>query len=59
MRDNKKEIFMKEDVFGSIMYDGKMVNIDKEDVEKLKTISDELKKKASILNQKAESIFKQ
>ena len=35
---------MKEDLFGNIMYDGKMINVDTEDIEKLSKISEELKK---------------
>ena len=36
---------MKEDLFGNIMYDGKMINVDTEDIEKLSKISEELKEK--------------
>lgn len=50
---------MKEDTFGTIMYDGKLIDIDKEDIEKLKKISKELSEKNNILEQKAEKIFNQ
>lgn len=50
---------MKEDTFGTIMYDGKLIDIDKEDIEKLKKISKELSEKNDILEQKAEKIFNQ
>ena len=48
---------MKDDVFGSIMYQGKMINVDKEDIEKLKNISKELKKENSKLEEQIEKIF--
>lgn len=50
---------MKEDVFGSIMYEGKMINIDTEDIESLEKISKALKEKNKELEQKAENIFNQ
>lgn len=50
---------MKEDIFGSIMYDGKMINVDKEKIETLENISKELKEKNKKLEQKAENIFNQ
>ena len=50
---------MKEDTFGTIMYDGKLIDIDKEDIEKLKKISKELSEKNDMLEQKAEKIFNQ
>ena len=50
---------MKEDIFGSVMYDGKLIDIDKEDIEKLKKISKELKEKNKKLEEKSENIFNQ
>ena len=50
---------MKEDVFGSIMYDGQMINVDKEEIEKLEKISKELKEKNKILEEKIDRIFNQ
>ncbi len=50
---------MKEDIFGNVLYNGKMVNIDKESVENLKKISSDLKEKNKKLEEKAEKIFKQ
>ncbi len=50
---------MKEDLFGNIMYDGKMINVDTEDIEKLSKISEELKEKNKKLEEKIENIFNQ
>ena len=50
---------MYENQFGSIMYDGKLINIDTEDIEKLKKISEELKEKNIKLEEKTEKIFNQ
>ena len=50
---------MKEELFGSIMYNGKMIDIDKEDVESLKKIAEELKEKNKIIEEKTENIFNQ
>lgn len=50
---------MKEDKFGNIVYDGKTINLDKEDIENLKKISSELKEKNKNLEEKIEKIFKQ
>ena len=50
---------MKEELFGSIMYNGKLVDIDKEDIENLKNISKDLREKNKILEEKIENIFKQ
>lgn len=50
---------MKENLFGSMMYNGKLVNIDTEDMEKLRKISEELKEKNKILEEKTEKIFNQ
>ena len=45
------------DVFGNVMYDGKMINVDKEDIENLKKISKDLKEKNKKLEEKIEKIF--
>ena len=50
---------MKNEVFGSIMYDGKMINLDKENIETLEKISQELKEKCDTLKNKSATIFKQ
>ena len=50
---------MKEELFGSIMNNGKLIDIDKEDIENLKIISKELREKNKILEEKTENIFKQ
>ena len=50
---------MKEEKFGTIFYDGKIVDLDKEDIEKLKNLSKELKDKSRALDKKAEYIFNQ
>lgn len=50
------EIQMK-DVFGNVMYEGKMINVDKEDIENLKKISKDLKEKNKKLEEKIEKIF--
>lgn len=50
---------MKEDLFGNIVYQGKMINVDQEDIENLKKISKELKEVNKKLDEKAENIFKQ
>ena len=50
---------MKDEKFGSIMYNGKMIDIDQEEMDKLKKISKELKEKNEILEGKIEKIFKQ
>ena len=50
---------MIEDKFGTIMYNGKVVDIDTEDIEKLKKISKELKEKNEELEKKSEKIFNQ
>lgn len=50
---------MKEDVFGTIAYEGKMINVDKENIENLKKISSDLKEKNKRLEEKAEKIFYQ
>ena len=48
---------MEKDFFGSITYDGKMINLDKEKVDKLEEISVALKEKCSELREKANSMF--
>ena len=50
---------MSKDVFGTVMYDGKMINLDSENIEKLEKISKELKEKCSTVVKKAEGIFNQ
>ena len=50
---------MKEETFGSIMYKGKMINIDSENIDVLKNISDELKEKNKQLEMTVEKIFNQ
>lgn len=50
---------MKEELFGSIMNNGKLVDIDKEDIENLKKISEELRERNKILEDKTENIFNQ
>ena len=50
---------MKEDKFGTIMYNGKIVDVDTEDIETLKKISKELKEKNEELEKKSEKIFNQ
>ena len=50
---------MEKDTFGSTMIEGKMINIDKEDINTLKKYSDELKQKVNLLNDKVENVFKQ
>jgi hypothetical protein len=52
--------FMKQgEVFGSIMHNGTMVNLDKESIEKLEKISSELKEKYDALEKKSKTIFNQ
>ena len=50
---------MQEELFGSIVYEGQMINVDQEDVEKLREIAQALKEKKAKLEEKAENIFKQ
>lgn len=50
---------MSEEMFGSVMYNGKMINVDKEDIEVLKNISLELNEKNKKLEETAEKIFNQ
>jgi len=50
---------MKEELFGSIMYEGQMINVDEEDIENLTKIAQALKEKKARLEEKAENIFKQ
>ncbi|MCI8309614.1 MAG: hypothetical protein HFJ45_05400 [Clostridia bacterium] len=50
---------MTEEKFGSMMYNGKMINLDTENVEMLEKISNELKLKSESIKKKAEAIFKQ
>ena len=50
---------MENDIFGSVMYDGKMINLDKESIENLEKISEELKIKTESLKSKIITVFKQ
>ena len=50
---------MKEETFGNIMYNGKMINIDSENIDVLKNISGELKEKNKQLEMTMEKIFNQ
>jgi len=50
---------MSEEMFGSVMYNGKMINVDKENIEVLKNISQELKEKNKKLEETADKIFNQ
>ena len=50
---------MKEETFGSIMYNGKMINIDSENIDVLKNISGALKEKNKQLEMTEEKIFNQ
>ena len=50
---------MNEDTFGSVMYDGKLIDLDKEDIEKIKKISKELSERNDELEKKVEKIFNQ
>jgi hypothetical protein len=52
-------VVMKEELFGTISYDGKMINLDKDNIEDLKKISSELKERQKNLEIKVENIFKQ
>ena len=46
-------------MFGSVMYNGKMINVDNENIEVLKNISNEIKEKNKALEITAEKIFNQ
>lgn len=50
---------MKSNSFGSIMYDGKIIDIDKNDIDELQKISKDLKEKSQDLNSKIITVFKQ
>lgn len=50
---------MKEEVFGSVMLDGKMINLDKDDLEKLQDISSKMKDKCDTLKKRTSTIFNQ
>ena len=52
-------VVMKDELFGTISYDGKMINLDKDNIEDLKKISSELKERQKNLEIKVENIFKQ
>jgi hypothetical protein len=55
----ERKITMKEEKFGTIMNDGKIIDLDKENIEKLEKLSADLKDKSNSLKQKAEAIFNQ
>lgn len=48
-----------EEKFGSIVYDGKMINLDSESIEKLENISGELNNKYNTLVKKTLTVFNQ
>ena len=48
-----------EEKFGTIVYEGKMINLDSEDIEKLSEISEELNKKYNSLMKKTLTVFNQ
>ena len=48
-----------EEKFGSIVYDGKMINLDSEDVENLSKISTDITKKYNTLMKKTLTVFNQ
>ena len=48
-----------EEKFGSIMFDGKIVNLDNESMEKLSEISEELTEKYNTLMKKTLTVFNQ
>lgn len=50
---------MKNEKFGSIMYEGKIVNIDMSNINDLEKISKELEEKEKNLKEKIFTVFKQ
>lgn len=48
-----------EEKFGTIVYDGKMINLDSESLEKLSSISEELNNKYNSLMKKTLTVFNQ
>ena len=48
-----------EEKFGTIVYDGKMINLDSESLEKLSEISSELNEKYNSLMKKTLTVFNQ
>lgn len=50
---------MKNNNFGSIMHDGKIIDIGKTDIDQLQKISKDLKEKSEDLNNKIITVFKQ
>ena len=48
-----------EEKFGSIMYEGKMINLDNESIEKLTEMSEELTEKYNTLMKKTLTVFNQ
>ena len=53
----KWEMINMEEKFGTIVYEGKMINLDSEDIEKLSEISEELNKKYNSLMKKTLTVF--
>lgn len=50
---------MENEIFGSVMYNGKMINLDKENIENLEKISQDLKIECETLKAKMITVFKQ
>lgn len=50
---------MKNEKIGTIIYEDKMVDLDKTDIKKLEKMSEDLKAREINLKQKVESVFKQ
>ncbi len=50
---------MKNEKFGSIMFDGKMIDLDRADINELKKVETKLKEKENNLKDKVVTIFKQ
>lgn len=48
-----------EEKFGSIIYDGKMINLDTENIESLSKISSDITKKYNTLMKKTLTVFNQ
>ena len=48
---------MEKDIFGTIFFDGKLVDLDKENIENLEKMSNELKSKDEELKKKILTIF--
>ena len=50
---------MKKENFGSIMYDGKIINLETSEISDLERIQENLKQQREELKQKMEVVFKQ